>query len=123
MAGDRSTFEAKTLSVGFRPLPQTTRKGRTSREPAPAPRCWGCVRSARPGNGAKEAGKASDLDSPAIGEARRHLVEHPLHRELDVTLGEMRLLERNALDQLRSRHRAIVPLFEGPPRGDRVVDR
>ena len=59
----------------------------------------------------REAGEAPDLDAPAPGETFHHLVEHPLHRELDIALAEIGVLERNALDQLRSRHRPIVPLF------------
>ena len=57
----------------------------------------------------REAAEAPDLDSPATGETCRHLLEHHLHRERDVTLDELGLLVRNAVDQLRLRHRPIVP--------------
>ena len=56
----------------------------------------------------REAAEASDLDLPATGETRRHLVEHHLHRELDVARDELGLLLRNLMDQLGLRHRPIV---------------
>ena len=56
----------------------------------------------------QEAAEASDLDSPTTGETRRHLVEHNLHRELNVALYDLGLLLRNPLDQIRLRHRPII---------------
>ena len=56
----------------------------------------------------QEAAKTSDLDSPTTGETRRHLVEHNLHRTLDVALGDLRLLLRNPLDQIGLRHEPII---------------
>ena len=55
-----------------------------------------------------EAAEGSDFDSPATGETRRHLVEHHLHRALDVAIEELGLLVRNPMDQLGPRHRPIV---------------
>ena len=57
----------------------------------------------------REAAEAPNLDTPAVGEACRHVFEHHLHRKLHVAPGEQRVLVRNALDQFRPRHRSIVP--------------
>ena len=56
----------------------------------------------------QEAAEASDLDSPATGEIRRHLVKHNLHRELDVALDDLGLLLRNPMDQIGLRHEPII---------------
>ena len=56
----------------------------------------------------REAAEAPDLDAPAVGEMLRHVIEHHLHRELDVALDELGLVLRDAMDQLALRHRPIV---------------
>ena len=56
----------------------------------------------------QEAAEASHLDSPATGETRRHLVEHNLHRTLDVALDDLGLLLRNPMDQIGLRHESII---------------
>ena len=70
----------------------------------------------------REAAEGSDFDSPATGETRRHLLEHHLHRELDVALDDLGLLLRNPMDQLGPRHRPIVAraLWGRDPRRRRV---
>ena len=59
---------------------------------------------------------------PATSQTRRHLVEHHLHRELDVALDDMGLLLRNPMDQFGLRHHPIVAraLWGRDPRRRRV---
>ena len=56
----------------------------------------------------REAGETSDLDALAVSETLRHVVEHHLHRELDVAIDEPGLLLRNLMGQLGPPHRPIV---------------
>ena len=65
----------------------------------------------------REAAEAADLDAPSPGETLRHVINHHLHRELDVSLGELGLLLRDATDEFGLGHRTIVarPLWDRDP--------
>ena len=63
----------------------------------------------------REAAEAADLDAPAAGETLRHVLEHHLHRELDVALGER---TRDGLARARASGKKL-----GRPKGSLGVSR
>ena len=74
------TFAQLHARLKVHRVPRGERQRRPGRGVAPDP----CASKIR-----REAAEAPDLDAPAAGETLGHVLEHHLHRELDVALGEL----------------------------------